>query len=150
MSANILRDIVGQYFNIDPKQVRLSGEISPDFVAIQHHTSGGMWEKSIKTKIWGFNPKTGFNCITNAISAFEVNDHKDGPVKYMEIKSLANIDINGFIFFLVKVRETYSCPTNNENKKSTSWTLYKAPNFKEHLNNLEAEDIARWEQWLAE
>lgn len=139
MSASILRNLVASVFGVNAKKVHLSGEISPEesFISYTGHSWAHGWNVY---KVWGFDPHTGFVQL-NVPSYFSDNGTSIGDDP-MTIAEMAKN--NEFIFFIVNHDHE-----DQNYQGDNSWTLYKAPDFREYWKKIEEEDIARWEQWLA-
>lgn len=147
MSASILRNLVSSVFNVKATEVRLSGEISPDWTGYAGRTRGGMWDAEEDCAIWGFNPKSGFTLL-NIVGDLE-QGYQDGPVYEEGAIPLFEVEgISDYIFFVVNHKGYYS--DNQRSEEYNNWTLFKAPNFKEYIYKVQKEDIARWEQWISE
>jgi hypothetical protein len=143
MSASILREIVAKVFEIQATKVKLSGEISPTWKGSS--TTGVSYtdiSDSGDFNIHGFNPVLGFQKIDGVIenTHFSRGNHEK---EHSDACNLSEIEgIEDYIFFLVISGDNSDLP------HSLEYTLYKAPNFREHWTKLTKEDIARWEQWL--
>lgn len=146
MSASILRELVSRVFKIDSLNVILSGEIRPDWEGHSGFSYGSMWEKKEEVSIWGFNPHRGF-CRLNIVGEISQQGadapvYRDGEIPLLKVK-----EIEEYLFFVVNEKEYYS--DNQRSENSDLWTLYKAPNFKEYLQKIEAIDIQKWKSWLS-
>ena len=141
MSANILRELVSRVFDTPASKVILSGEISPNY-SITNHEGVSYMDSEESKVLHGFNPTTGFKLIPEVITTITYfnGNHDHNTDLGCELHEVNNID--EFIFF-VEIHEGY-----NSDGEFKYITLYKAPNFKEHWNEVEQQDIARWEQWL--
>jgi hypothetical protein len=142
MSGNILREIVGATFKVDPTKIKLSGVLTPNhtFVSYEGHSWATGYDM---VKVFGFNAKDGFKEYL-VPSYYSQNGERIGDDCPQNIYEIAG-DSCEDIFFLVQEE---SCDQNGN--EQSSFTLYKAPKFKEYFKKITSEDIARWEQWLKE
>ena len=142
MSASILRNLVASVFNVKATSVVLSGEISPHWKG--HYTSGVSYmDYTIDgiVKIWGFDPKKGFKEIEGVIKHTQMfNGNHDSH--FFDAEALHTKVSGSEVFF---VTEHF---TDTIGSEGSSYTLYKAPDFKSHWAAIKATDVARWEEWL--
>jgi len=142
MSATILRNLIGSVLKIKATSIILSGEIAPK----TSFTGNSCWSSQTTEnfyQVWGFSPQQG---LVELHITGNYQNCSDGSASIREAIPLCDVPgIEEFIFFIVK-HETY-CSNENRNNDLT-YTLYKAPNFKEHWNKINNKDLARWEQWL--
>jgi len=142
MSANILRELVSKVFQVKSKNVILSGEMKSD----SEFGGNTCWSSQTTQqyyKVWGFCPTKGFVRLEGLVSNYNNNESGEGYItegcKLYEVKN-----VEDYIFFLVEDKVV----AKDHNYCSHTWTLYKAPSFKEKMAQIEAGDLARWEQWL--
>lgn len=148
MSAKILRNIVAATFKVDAKSVVLSGQISADWTRCSNTCWSSQTTKETH-KLWGFNSIKGFVALTDECVS-KGHNHSDGtwtstnsPKFVGELSKVHNIE--DYIFFVYRsVGNAY----HDESQSWDNWSLYKAPNFREHWDKVNSADIARWEQWL--
>lgn len=149
MSASILREIVARAFNVKATSVILSGEVSPCQKWQNDFFNGSMGENQTEFHIWGFNPKEGFVEISYIVGERSGSNYAHTSSVDEEGEELHTVDgVENFIFFII-YEEGYSHWEGSPSEDWNKWTLYKAPDFQEHWKKIEDEDIARWEQWLA-
>jgi len=143
MSANILRELVGKFFEINPSNVALSGEISPTM----SFTGNSCWSSSSNETsyyLWGFSPEKGFVSLQEYVGNWsnsesgEQNGENGTPINEIE-------NVEEYLFFLVN--EDYKSG-NGDNHSYGTWTIYKAPDFKTHWDKVKEKDTKRWEKWL--
>jgi hypothetical protein len=140
-SASILRQIVASVFGIKTTSVVLSGEISPDRKLVSF--SGHSWARMKDViNLWGFSPQRGF--ISVAVPSYWSNNGETVGDEPMELHELIKEE-DDFVFFLL-----HEDVEEHNHQDWESWTLYKAPDFREHWAKVQEKDIARWEAWLEE
>ena len=168
-AAMKLRQVVEAIFPVAAKNVQLMDvELSPEFVPLEH--AGHSWSDQVDTCyhwVWGFSHTEGFKLIAgNSRTNYSgehcalyklVGEHAEGlcarEYRYsvngdmQESEGQQLLDISGvdrYTFFLV-----FESGTMNQGSESyETWSLYKAPNFYEVWSRIEADDIARWSEWL--
>ena len=150
IAASILRNVVSGVFKISPREIYLMEEtIDPDFQGCDSTLSGGMWDDESTDTIWGFSPETGFQLIPEVI--YSEWNSQDGPScddrdQHIKLHQVDGVD--KYVFFLTRNVSEYSCPSNGQHDKGTSWRLYKSPNFQSYWDKIGSDDLNRWEQWL--
>lgn len=144
MSASILREIVARTLNCKATSIILSGEISPE----TSFTGNTCWSSQTTEhfyNLYGFSPKEGLvnlkQYVGNWHNANDGTQHGSDGISICDIE-----DVEKYIFFVV----IEDIRAYDERWSDYSIRLYKAPDFKSHWAKIEANDIARWEQWLAE
>lgn len=159
MSAKILREIVSRVFDVKASRIKLSGEISPEFIP-QYDRGHSWWSgaSSQEDTVFGFDPKIGFRIVAGGYNAeknfgvhfadntisreYQYSDN--GSVQHEAGQKLAELpDADHYILFLV-----HSEGYGDEAEWYSEWTLYKAPNFAAHWAEIDAADVQRWEEWL--
>ncbi len=149
MSAQIIRNVVAGTFNIDAKNIILSGELAPYASFQNYQWNGSMGETEYTRSLFGWNPKSGFVNLSNYIgleagSNYAHSERYDEPGTPMYAIEF----VSDYIFFFL-TEKIYENWEGSQYQNYTKYTLFKAPNFAEHIEKLEAADIARWEHWLA-
>jgi hypothetical protein len=147
LSAIILREIVARTFDIKATTVVLSGEISPSM----SWESNSCWSSQTTEtgfSVFSFSAKSGFVPL-DVVS--ETHNNQDGhasisEAKYNSLASALETECPESIFVIV----FEDCRAYDDNQSFSSVTLYKAPNWREYLQKITAEDILRWEKWLEE
>ena len=146
MSASILRNLVASIFNVKATQVKLSGELPENFVLSECNSTGSLFDCNQKVAVWAFESKTGFVKVKGANSYRSQNADGSWNNEYgVAYSDCANH--SEAIFFLVHNKE-WGWQEGRANWNTESWTLYKAPDFKSHLEKIEQSDVQRWEEWL--
>jgi hypothetical protein len=146
MSAQILRNLVSSVFGIDAKTVVLSGEIAANYTTDNSCSYGCMYTSQREEKLFGFNPGIGFVELSTNVKVQTSN--ADGSWNgHMEVFLPEVSAVNEYIFF-VSIGSRFYSAEQAETTDEKFCKLYKAPNFKEYFDKIEAEDIARWEQWI--
>lgn len=149
MSASILREIVARTFNVKATNVILSGEISPSEKWQNSFFNGSMGKDENNFRIWGFNPKEGFIEISHIVGKKSGSNYAHSSSIDEDGQELHTVEnIGDHVFFVVN-NEGFDHWEGSRQEDWNTWTLYKAPNFKEHWEKIKQEDIARWEQWIA-
>ena len=159
MTAGVMRNLVSSIFKFRPEFIELKGEISPDFIPVEDR--GHSWWSGAAEQydsIWGFSPETGFIRIaggsrtegwtkdSSTMLSREYSYSNNGDVTHEEgcaIKYHPQAD--EFLFFII---HSYGKEYGDTGEDFETLSVYKAPNFKEHFDKIEKEDIVRWEQWL--
>ena len=145
-TASTVRNIISSCFEINPRQIKLAGEISPNHRFQDADSHGGMWSDIMENHVWGFSPETGIEGINIYCGYDRRGDDK--PTDHEEGQELFSIEgIEKFSFFIVYQVGEYSCPTNGERRVTNGWVVYKAPNFQQHRDQIEKADLKRWEEW---
>lgn len=135
MSASILRNLVSSVFNINPRFVKLSGEIKPDHAFADTYRTDYSNDYN-KDEVWGFNPQTGFIKL--------INKGEGGVLEF--VPNVAN----NYIFFVVHNEGERWQNTWDMIDSWDTWTIYKAPNFAAYFAAIEQSDLIRWANWLNE
>lgn len=145
-AASILRLLVASEFNINPEEIILSGVIDVNYTP-QNNQGHSWWNGAERQEdtVIGFSAQEGFKKLE--IKA-EYSYYHNGESEYEAGESISSyLRKTGeeFIFFLLNsIGKEYG----DYGKEYNTWTLYKSADFKAHWAKIEAEDIARWEQWL--
>lgn len=149
-SAATIRNLVGSIFKVNPTKVYLANsEISPNYQSIHSILSGGMWNSEDVNQLWGFSPQTGFVEIKEVqYDEWNTPDGMPQSNKHNTLKLHEVPNVEQFVFFLKKRAYSHSIPSNGVNENSTSYILYKSPNFKEFWAKVEQEDVKRWSNWI--
>lgn len=141
-SANILKNIISSAFNLDAQKIILSGEMSPQetfhIATNVAHLKG--WEK---IKVWGFNPKIGFEEITKKVvseTRYSMGNYEKTHYPAMNIGQASKG--KGYIFFLVR---EYG-QSDFDQREYSHYTLYKAPDW----SGIDQEYVQSWVEWLDE
>jgi len=149
MSASILRNIVASVFNIKATNIILSGEVEPSMVWQDTYCDGSMGSDGKNYQVFGFNPKSGFEQL-NIVGTYQRSNYAHSGIIDEDGISLCNVEnVTNYVFFLV-IEEGHNRWSGSTQESWKHYTLYKAPDFKSHWAKIEANDLARWEQWLAE
>ena len=159
IAVSVLRNIVSSIFKIRAQEVHLSNDImSPDYIACNDR--GHSWwsgASDCMQTLYGFSPELGFIRLTDGYTDIvtKVSDRllaRDYAYSYNGEQSneqgeplYLHPQASEFVFFLVR---TNSKEYGDNGNREIYFTLYKAPNFAEHLTKLEEVDVARWEQWI--
>lgn len=154
MAASVLRNIISSVFNINPREVKFGEEISPNRIFTED--CGHSWASTAQCPeeydtVYAYT-KNGFVQIAGIHNQRVKMSHytlqrqykysQNGELTEREGEPLYNHpDCSEFIFLLVQNLYISSNTT-------MSWTLYKAPNFKEHWDKIEEADIERWNKFL--
>jgi len=150
-AASILRELIGKEFNVNPKDVLLSGELSPGFSPENTTTcwSGG---RECNQSIYGFNHKKGWNHIEISSWGSDYPNlngviyNYSGETLAEGLKRLKFDDNYFFIFLIIEEGKSYG----EETERYIKHTLYKSPNFAQYWTEIEEKDIIRWKSWLEE
>ena len=150
MSESILRNLVASVFNIKATRVTLSGEIEATANWQNSYMDGSCGSNRDTYTIWGFNPQTGFVDISNIVGRNERSNYTHSNTINELGKELHTVEnAESYIFFLIN-NNGYSHWSGSNQEEWDSWTLFKAPDFKNHWDKIEQEDIERWNNWLNE
>jgi len=160
MSAQILRNIVGSVFPVKSQNVILSGEISPEHV-FQLDCGHSWWHGAAEQQdsVWAFDPKTGFKAITGLSKEYkditefyewtldrEYSYYNNGEMEHEAGDKLLDLPgVDKFVFFLVN---SQGKGYGEQAEDYETWTLYKAPNFAQKWEEIEAADVERWIEWI--
>ena len=139
IAASILRNIVAQFAGVNARQIKLEGEISPNFEIQNTYKDGSMGYSKEVFKVFGWSPETGFVQITECIG-------EDSSSNYAHSNS---IDKNGlflhecpnvdkYLFFVINNEGCNRWEGSLQTEWDT-WTLYKAPNFQQVWDKVEAD-----------
>ena len=147
MSASILRQIVASTLKIDARGVKLSGILPTNFLVSECNSSGNLYSCSQTIKVWSFTTKDGLKEVRGSGGYATQNANGSWNDEYGV--SFKDCSAHKAIFFVVRDTES-GWQQGSESWDRDSVTVYKAPNFKEHYDKLEVEDIKRWEKWITE
>lgn len=148
MSASILRNLVASVFNIKATSVKLSGVLPETFCVSEDNSSGSLYSCNSNVSVHAFSPTEGFVEVqgTNDYSSQNANGswNNEYGVSFKDCSQHETA-----IFFVVR-EQSSGWQEGREDWDNNITTIYKAPDFKSHWAKIEAQDIARWEAWLAE
>lgn len=149
MSASILRDLVGEKFDVSPKNVILSGEMSTDWNISDCTTSGSLYYNYNKSYVYGFTSKDGFIEISELLMEedFEQNANGTWEAAYGYTAQHLVEECPDALFFLVIRTWNHTCQGHRDDSGKT-YTLYKSTDFSEIWGQQEIDDIERWSSWL--
>jgi hypothetical protein len=147
-TASSVRNIISSCYGINPRQVKLMGELSPNAHFENTFHNGSMGRSEEKIRLWGFSPEIGIKDISDQIVgqisgsnyAHSSSVHEEGTQLY-EVS-----EISQFAFFIVNKEGEHNWE-GSEYQGWNTWEVFKAPNFEQHKNQLEASDLKRWEEW---
>ena len=128
MSASILRNIVASVLKVDSRNIKLSGEISTSMLC--ENWSGNSHDQRFdSTQIYGFIPARGLvklSTLSNSSDSYQGTAPTFGDNAFTFSEQYQNC------IFFVLIREGCSqMQSPNPEDYYESFTLYKAPNFKE-------------------
>jgi hypothetical protein len=150
MTANIVRNIVAASFKIDARKVILSGEINPETSFQDRSWNGSMGEDSHSYAIFGWCAEAGFVNLNSIVGTYSGSNYAHSQLVDEPGKAIYEIEgVEKYLFFFI-IETVYSNWEGSQFKDYTQHTLYKAPNFQEYKEKIEAADVARWERWLAD
>lgn len=151
MSAEIIREIVASTLKIKATQVILSGVLPENFCIEAVSTSGNLYTNSNDNCVWAFNPQQGLVRLQQVCISENAASNANGTWENSYGYTFCTLaeQAPDAIFFIVMESSDYS-DCNGRDEHSLTYTLFKAPDFKEYWAKVEKKDIARWEQWLAE
>ncbi len=150
MSASVLRNIVSSVLGVKATQVKLSGQMSIDYVEGDCSTSGSLYDDNNVVLCWAFNPKQGLISVpTIKTGGGSSNANGTWEQDYGVTAEYLATNYPEALFFVIRHYGSYS-DCNGRDEEYDNITLYKAPNFKEYWAKIEEQDIQRWEKWLAE
>ena len=139
IAITALRNIVSAWAETDAKNILLKGEIPVDFTPKSYFKNGSMGESKDTYKVFGWSPEVGFVIIEECVGEDTIN---------IAGKPLFECDnVDKYPFFIVHNYGHNSWEGCNQEAWDT-WTLYKAPNFKEFWDKVELDDIERWTQFI--
>lgn len=149
IAVQVLRNIVSSVFKVRPQEVYLMTEvISPTFTKCNNECWSSQTTEQTH-ELWGFSPQKGFVNLTEEVISSGKN-HSDGTwsdtssSKY--VGQLSNVEgVEEFVFFL----HHSTGNAYDDNQSWDKWYLFKAPNFREFWEKIEADDVARWQKWIA-
>jgi hypothetical protein len=148
MSANILRELVSRVFEVRATEVKLSGELNPEFDLNGGTSYSSSCGHSVNSNtVYAFNPESGFKEIAGDDSHWSDGSggrHEAAPYPLHE-----HPDVSGDELFFV-IKNIYNSGSWDGDRDAVTWTLYKAPDFRAKRDLVEAIDVARWEAWLEE
>jgi hypothetical protein len=148
MSAEILRNIVAATFKINAREVILSGEISPKTSFQNSFWNGSMGESSTTRALYGWCATQGFVCLNKYVGEYSGSNYAHSQRIDEPGAAIAEIEgVEKYIFFFI-IETVYSNWEGSQYENYTKYTLYKAPNFQEHLEKIETADVNRWQNWL--
>jgi len=123
----------------------LSGEISPEYNLNKGDSySSSAGERFDLYELWVFKNANGFTKIETS------NNWSTGSGERCEreVNPLYR-NVSGDEIFFVEYWQGND-GTWNGAETEDQWTVFKAPNFKQHIDKINAEDLQRWENWLSE
>jgi hypothetical protein len=143
-SANIIRELVSQFFGINSAEVKLSGKISPNFdVNCGSRYDSCMGESYDLIEIFSFTRDCEWkNIKTDRHFSSGSGDHYEAPKM-----PLHKVVTGDELFFVIK-NDTCEGSWNDDCSYKTTYTMYTAPDFKKVWQKLEEEDVKRWQNWL--
>lgn len=148
MSAEIIRSIVAATFKINAREVKLSGEISSDTSFQDESWNGSLGENHTKRSLFGWCPTKGFVNLNEYVGEYSGSNYAHSQTIDEAGTPIFQIpSIETFVFFFL-IEEVYSNWEGSQYENYTNYTLFKAPNFKEHLDKIETADVQRWQEWL--
>lgn len=148
IAASILRNIVAQFAGVNARQIKLEGEISPEFSCQNRTMDGSLGSGEDSFKLWGWSAETGFVQIDEVVGIYDDSNYAHYSKTDTPGKTLHTIPgVDKYIFFILN-QSGYSKWSGSENREWNNWTLYKAPNFQQIWGKVEENDVARWEQFL--
>ena len=150
-AASILRELVGQSFEIDPTEVILSGPMQIDWSDQGVSTSGNLYSETDTVQAWAFTAEEGFIPIEAKVmermAASNANGTWENSYGY-DAQYLWESQPEAIFFVIHTYYYHWDC--NGRDEKNITWTLYKAPDFREHMEKVKEEDLERWENWITE
>lgn len=151
MSASILRNLVSSIFNVDAKEVILSGQMPTTWKTEAVSTSGNLYSSNEWNTVWGFCPKTGFQKIEEMLMTRQAKSNANGTWEnsYGYTAEYLMKKCDCALFFLVNSGHSYN-DCNGRDEESDNWTIYKAPDFSRIWEKVEQKDVQRWEEWIKE
>lgn len=147
-AAQILRTLVAQTFNIDPKTVYLSGNIALDYDLNKGNSySSSAGSRFDLYKLWGFSSERGFEQIKTYNSWSTGSGERcelepETLASYLESKNQQE-DYTFFVEFSEENAGSWNGAETTE-----QWVLYSTPDFKAYIQSLNDADIQRWENWI--
>lgn len=146
-TASMVRNIICSCFKINPRQVKLEGEISPNtrFENVFH--DGSLGSNYEKVRLWGFDSIIGIKDLSDYVGEVRGSNYAHSESVHEDGALLHEIPGN-FSFFIVN-REGEDNWEGNEYRSWNKWSIFKAPNFQQHRQQLEKADLKRWEDWYA-
>jgi hypothetical protein len=148
MSANILREIVSRTFNVNPKQVILSGELKHEESWKNNYHDGSMGSNEDVYKLYGYNHKDGFIDLSNHVGSKSASNYAHSDSYDRDGTKLCDIQgIEKYIFLVVR-NEGHDHWSGSMQEDWDKTYLYKLPSFTEYWQKIETEDLKRWEKFL--
>ena len=148
MSAEILRNIVSSVLNVKATQVKLSGQMSINFVEGDCSTHGNLYSNNNNVLCWAFDPKQGLIPVkTIKTGGSSSNANGTWEQDYGVTAEYLNTNYPNALFFVIRHYGSYS-DCNGRDEEYDNITLYKSPDFTAHYATIEEQDIVRWKQWL--
>lgn len=148
MSANILREIVSRTFNVNAKQVILSGELKHDESWKDVYFDGSMGSDEDIYKIYGYNHKDGFVDLSKYVGRKSGSNYAHSSSYDKDGARLCDIpEIDKYIFLVVR-NIGYTAWEGSSHSEWNKTYLYKLPSFTEYWQKIENEDLKRWEKFL--
>lgn len=145
-NANVLRQIVAQFFNTKPQNIKLSGEISPNFnINAGSRYWSEMGESYEKIEVFSFSA----NCEWREIETDNSFSSGSGE-RYEAPEKPLHEAVKGDELLFAVVTKTCNGTWNDNYSEDTEICLYTAPDFKSTWEKIEAADIERWNDWLRE
>lgn len=145
MSAQILRTLVSEVFNMPPSQVILSGVMPQNFQLEEDHSSGSMYTCDVNHEVYAFEPAKGFIKVPGDTSGASSNANGSWNVEKKTTFAHCS-NYTSSLFFVVI--EDYKVHQEDVYTEKRNCTFYKAPDFHAMFAAIEQADIDRWEQWL--
>lgn len=149
ITASMVRNIICSSLKINPRQVKLEGEISPNmhFEAVFH--DGSLGSNYEKVRLWGFDPLIGMKELSDHIGEASGSNYAHSKSVFREGKPLHEIEeVEKFSFFVLNKEGEHNWE-GSTHEKWNRWSIFKAPNFQQHREQLEKADLRRWEEWYA-
>lgn len=148
ITASVLRNVVAKFANVHSTKIILKGEISPNFSVQDYFKNGSMGSSKNSFGVYGWSPETGFIPVNECIgedssSNYAHSDRTD--IAGLDLHECQNVD--KYLFFVVHEYGHNSWEGCNQELWDT-WTLYKAPNFKETWDKIQLEEVQRLEDFI--
>lgn len=148
MSANILRELVASIFGIKATSVKLSGILPERFCVSEDNSYGSSYSCNGTVSVHAFSPTKGFVEVQGSRNYSSQNANGSWNNEYGV--SFGDCSKHPESIFFVVRKQSSGWQEGREDWDNDMTTIYKSPDFKSHWDKIEQQDIARWEQWLAE
>lgn len=140
-----IEDITG----VKACNIELKGVLPIDFKIGGTSTSGNCYESVNTVRCWGFTPATGFVPIKSIVTEYQSESNANGTWEneYGYTAEYLYEQMPDSMLWVIKSYHYYS-DCNGQHEEETVVSVYKANDFKSHLEKLKMEDTKRWEEWI--